>query len=49
MAGLHLIRAFLPEEAVASSALLKLAQMLPRPQRHRATTTGLAHGIAGSG
>ncbi len=38
VAGLHLIRAWLPEEAVASSALLKLDQVL----RRRAAATDLA-------
>ncbi|MEV0262732.1 YafY family protein [Streptomyces sp. NPDC050617] len=42
VAGLHLIRAWLPEEAVASSALLKLDQVLPRPLRRRAAATDLA-------
>ncbi|MBI0315275.1 YafY family transcriptional regulator [Streptomyces javensis] len=42
VAGLHLIRAFLPEAAVASSALLKLDQVLPRPLRRRAAATDLA-------
>ncbi|WP_148589491.1 YafY family protein [Streptomyces sp. WAC01526] len=42
VAGLHLIRAWLPEDAVASSALLKLDQVLPRPLRRRAAATDLA-------
>ncbi|MGW3012063.1 helix-turn-helix transcriptional regulator [Streptomyces sp. NPDC001219] len=42
VAGLHLIRAWLPDAAVASSALLKLDQVLPRPLRRRAAATDLA-------
>ncbi|WEV28170.1 WYL domain-containing protein [Streptomyces sp. 71268] len=42
VAGLHLIRAWLPEDAVASSALVKLDQVLPRPLRRRAAATDLA-------
>ncbi len=42
VAGLHLIRAWLHKEAVASSALLKLDQVLPRALRHRAAATDLA-------
>lgn len=42
VAGLHLIRAWLPEDPVASSALLKLDQVLPRPLRRRAAATDLA-------
>ncbi|MFD9820898.1 helix-turn-helix transcriptional regulator [Streptomyces violascens] len=42
VAGLHLIRAWLPDDAVASSALLKLDQILPRPLRRRAAATDLA-------
>ncbi|WP_251021922.1 YafY family protein [Streptomyces sp. ISL-98] len=42
VAGLHLIRAWLPKDAVASSALLKLDQVLPRPLRRRAAATDLA-------
>lgn len=41
VAGLRLFRAWLPEEAVASSALLKLDQVLPRSLRRRATATDL--------
>ncbi|WP_435603624.1 helix-turn-helix transcriptional regulator [Streptomyces sp. bgisy130] len=42
VAGLHLIRAWLPEDPVALSALLKLDQVLPRPLRRRAAATDLA-------
>ncbi|GGU06534.1 helix-turn-helix transcriptional regulator [Streptomyces violascens] len=42
VAGLHLIRAWLPDDAVAPSALLKLDQILPRPLRRRAAATDLA-------
>ncbi|MFH8980876.1 helix-turn-helix transcriptional regulator [Streptomyces varsoviensis] len=42
VAGLRLIRAWLPQETVASSALLKLDQVLPRPLRRRAAATDLA-------
>ncbi|MFF4021018.1 helix-turn-helix transcriptional regulator [Streptomyces sp. NPDC001843] len=42
VAGLHVIRTWLPKEAVASSALLKLDQILPRPLRRRAAATNLA-------
>ncbi|WP_234392200.1 helix-turn-helix transcriptional regulator [Streptomyces sp. WM6378] len=42
VAGLHLIRTWFPDEEVASSALLKLDQILPRPLRRRAAATDLA-------
>ncbi|MFD7920990.1 helix-turn-helix transcriptional regulator [Streptomyces sp. NPDC059740] len=42
VAGLHLIRAWLPEEEVTASALLKLDQVLPRPLRRRAAAIDLA-------
>ncbi|AYG78920.1 hypothetical protein DWB77_01029 [Streptomyces hundungensis] len=42
VAGLHLIRAWFPQESVASSALLKLDQVLPRPLRRRAAATDFA-------
>ncbi|MGW0732275.1 helix-turn-helix transcriptional regulator [Streptomyces sp. NPDC002851] len=42
VAGLRLIRAWLPEDPVVSSALLKLDQVLPRPLRRRAAATDLA-------
>jgi predicted DNA-binding transcriptional regulator YafY len=42
VAGLHLIRAWLPSEAVAASALRKLDQVLPRVLRRRAAATDLA-------
>lgn len=42
VAGLHLVRTWFPDEQVASSALLKLDQILPRPLRRRAAATDLA-------
>ena len=42
VAGLRLVRAWSPDEDVASSALLKLDQILPRPLRRRAAATDLA-------